>query len=98
MAISNNILFLKTSGQIGKQLVIRQREGKTIISSYPDMSKRVLTPKQLRVNEIMAEANYATREILGDEALRNAAQVRLDVPKNKLYTALIKEYFKNNLG
>jgi hypothetical protein len=28
-----------------------------------------------------------------DEEQCNAARLRLDVPRNKLYTALIKEYF-----
>jgi hypothetical protein len=59
------------------------------------MSKRKLSPKQLRVNEIMLEANYAAKSILANEELRTAAQVRLNVTRNKLYTALIKEYFKN---
>lgn len=43
----------------------------------------------------MEEANYAAKEILADDELRNAARVRLNVTSNKLYTALIKEYFKN---
>ena len=59
------------------------------------MSRRVLSPAQRKVNETMAEANYEARKIMADEGLRNAAQVRLNVKRNKLYTALIKEYFKN---
>jgi hypothetical protein len=62
------------------------------------MSRRVLSPAQLQVNETMAEANYEARKILADEGLRNAAQVRLNVKRNKLYTALIKEYFRNARG
>ncbi|MDP4262221.1 MAG: hypothetical protein Q8941_06785 [Bacteroidota bacterium] len=58
------------------------------------MSQRKLSPKQLRVNEIMEETNYNAKSILADEELRNAAQVRVNVTPNKLYTALIKEYFR----
>jgi len=58
-------------------------------------SKRKLSPKQLRVNEIMEEANYEAKRIMADEEMRNLAQVRLNVTRNKLYTSLIKEYFKS---
>ena len=95
MAISENLIFKNVSGHIGKQIVFKQYGDKTVVSKYPDMSKRKLSPKQLRVNEIMQEANYEAKSILADEALRTAAQVRLNVTRNKLYTALIKEYFKN---
>lgn len=94
MAINKSIFF-KLSGQLDKQLVFKQYGDKTVVSKYPDMSKRVLSPKQKRVHEMMEEANYTVREILADEVLCKAAQVRLNVTRNKLYTALIKEYFKN---
>ena len=75
--------------------MFKQYGDKTVVSKYPDMSKRKLSPKQLWVNEIMTEANYEAKSILGNEELRTAAQVRLNVTRNKLYTSLIKEYFKN---
>jgi hypothetical protein len=43
----------------------------------------------------MEEANYAAKNIMANEELRIAAQVRLNVTSNKLYTSLIREYFKN---
>ena len=42
----------------------------------------------------MEAANFAAKRIMADEELRNEAQVRLNVTRNKLYTALIKEYFR----
>ena len=95
MAISENILLKKVSGHIGRQLVVKQYGDKTVISNYPDMSNRKLSPKQIRVNELMEEANAAAKHILGNEELRNAAQLRLNVTRNKLYTSLIREYFQN---
>jgi hypothetical protein len=95
MAKSGNLIFKNVSGQIGKELVFKQYGAKTVVSKYPDMSKRKLSPKQRRVNEIMFEANYEAKRILGDKELRTAAQVRLNVTRNKLYTSLIREYFKN---
>jgi len=94
MAISENFLLKKLSGHLGKQLVFKQYGEKTVVAKYPDMSKRKLSPKQLRINTIMEEANYEAKRILADEELRTAAQVKLNVTRNKLYTALIREYFK----
>jgi len=94
MAINKSI-FLKLSGQLNKELVFKQYGDKTVVSKYPDMSKRTLSSKQIQVNERMENANYAAKEIMANEELRQAAQVRLNVTRNKLYTALIKEYFKN---
>ena len=94
MAISESLLLKDLSGQIGKELVFKQYGGKTVVSKYPNMGRRVLSSAQLRVNETMEEANYEARRIMADETLRNAAQVRLNVKRNKLYTTLIKEYFK----
>src|SRR3989442_106330 len=95
MAISNNILLKLLSGQMNKEIVFKQYGDKTVLSKYPDMSKRVLSPKQEQMLVRMQEANYVVREIMANEELTSAAQVRLNVTRNKLYTALIKEYFKS---
>lgn len=93
MAISENILLQKLSGHVGKLLVFKQYGDKTVVGKYPNMHNRKLSGKQLEVQDKMKEANYEAKRVLADEALRNAAQVRLNVTRNKLYTALIKEYF-----
>ena len=93
---TNNIVMAGLKGTFGKQVVFRQRGGKTFVSAYPDMSKRVLSPKQLKVNETMRKANEYAQDIMEEEQVRNEAQIRLDVTSNKLYRALIKEYYKNN--
>lgn len=94
MARSDNILLKKMSGHIGKQFVIKQYGDKTIISSYPDMSNRKLSPKQVEMTKKMTDANAYARQILSDETKRNAAQLRLNVTRNRLYTALIRDYFQ----
>ena len=96
MAISENLLTKKLSGHLGKQIVFKQYGNKTVVSKYPNMSKRKLSPDQKRVNNMMEEANDAAKRIIGDPELRDQAQVRLNVTRNKLYTALIREYFANN--
>ncbi|MEO8406182.1 MAG: hypothetical protein ABI480_16355 [Chitinophagaceae bacterium] len=93
MAISESILLKNLSGHLGKQLVFKQYGDKTVVTKYPDMSRRKLSAKQLQVNNTMAEANEHAKETMADNELRNAAQVRLNVTSNKLYTSLIREYF-----
>ena len=93
MAISENILLKKLSGQIGRQLVIKQYGDKTVVCKYPTIKKRKPTRKQLRNRQIMEQANYEAQYILSDDTLRKEAQVRLNVTRNKLYHALIREYF-----
>lgn len=96
MAKSNSLFFEKAFGHVGRQFVFKQYGDRTLITKYPDMSKRVLSEKQLKNNRLMEEANAAAREIIGNEAQRCAAQVRLNVTSNKLYTSLIREYFANH--
>ena len=93
MAISKSIFLQQLSGHLGKELVFRQYGDKTVVSKYPNMKKRKLTAKQLQNLEIMEEANYEAKRILADDKLRTEAQVRLNVTRNKLYRALIREYF-----
>jgi len=95
MAISESFLWKKMSGHLGKQVVFKQYGDKTVVSKYPDMSRRKLTEKQKKVNEMMEEATYYAKHIMADAELKADAQVRLDVLSNRLYPALISEYFRN---
>lgn len=90
----NNFITAGLKGALGKQIVFRQRSGKTFVSAYPNMDNRVLSEKQLEVNRRMKEANQYAKEIMENEEQRKEAQFRLDVSSTKLYTSLIKEYFK----
>ena len=83
-------------GAIGKQVVFRQRGGKTFVSAYPYMGDRVLSPKQLKVNEVMSKASKYAKGIIKNEETRKEAQLRFDIPSTKLYTSLVKEYFQQN--
>jgi hypothetical protein len=95
MAYTRNTLMKKTSGHIDKQIVFKSYAGKTVISKYPDMSKVKRTPKQELMNRLMAHANDESRMIMLDDKLKMEAQVRLNVTSNKLYNALVKEFFTN---
>lgn len=93
MAISKNILTQGFTGTIDKLVVFRNYNGKIVVSKYPDMSSRKLSPKQKKQNKRMIEANKYAQNVFGDTKKKNEAQLRLDVPSNKLYRALVKEYF-----
>jgi hypothetical protein len=93
MAVTESLFFQKVSGHIARQFVFKQYNGKTFITKYPNMSKRVLSEKQVKNNKIMEMANYAARGIMADEEQCKNAQVRLNVTRNRLYTALIRECF-----
>lgn len=96
MAISYNVLLQKLSGHLGKQLVFKQYGDKTVVSKYPDMKRRKFSAAQLRNQAVMEAANEIAKNTLADETLRHAAQIRLNVTSNKLYTALIREFFSQN--
>ena len=53
MAIINNPFLQHASGSVGGMIVYKEYYDKTVISKMPDMSKRVLTAKQLEANERM---------------------------------------------
>jgi hypothetical protein len=94
MATTRNILMTNTSGNIDKQIVFKRYGDKTVISKYPDMSRVRRSDNQKRMNDMMEAANEAARMIMYDEKLKMEAQVRLDVTTNKLYNALVREFFQ----
>ena len=64
--VNGNIILEKHSGAIGKQLVYRQFNGKTVVSKYPDRSKVIYTPEQLQYRKIFAIASKYASDIVKD--------------------------------
>ena len=91
MAISDNPIMQGVRGAINKQIVFRVVNGKQIVSAHPDMSGVKFSPKQLRQQDRMKQANIEVRAILNDEQKRNEAQLRLNVQRNRLRSALLSE-------
>jgi hypothetical protein len=91
-------LLQTLTNQYGGSLSIRKREGKIEVIRTADMSKRVLSQKQKDMNNLMKIANSYASDILLDENLKDAAQLRLNVPSNRLYRALIGEFFQLEKG
>lgn len=67
-----NIVMYGTSGHIGKKLVFKNYNGRTVISKYPDMSGVKRTEKQAAENSLFrravafAKAAKADRNIITD--------------------------------
>ena len=84
--------------KFGQDVVVKKFRGKSIITSFPDMSRRKLSAKQIEINQLMHEASQYARNVIAIEKEKAEAQVRLDVPSNRLYHALVKEYFQVERG
>ncbi len=81
------------SGSIGKELVFKRYYDKTVVTKMPDMSKRVLSPKQIESNERMWLATKHAKAWYKIEEERIKARIRLKLPAHKsLFHAMVKEY------
>jgi hypothetical protein len=91
--VKGNSFVQNASGTIGKELVFKKYYDKTVISKMPDMSKRVLSEKQIESNERLRMANLYAKFIYKTEEGKLAARIRLKLPAHKsLFHALVKEY------
>lgn len=86
------------AGAMGKEVIIREIRGKIVVTDKPDFKKRILSEKQELVTEFMATANNYAKAIISLEKLRNAAQIRLNLTRERIYTALVSEYWKKCWG
>lgn len=89
MAKGANILTKTYSGAIGKQLVLRTRNGKTFLSKYPDMSKVKPSAEQLEYKSLFSEAVHYAQGIIRDPEKKAAYKVK----KGKsVYNTAIKDF------
>ena len=93
MARTTNSLLHQVSGMLGNQIVFKKYYDKTVISVKPDMSKRVLSPKQIEWNERMTMATDYAKFIYTTEEGKLKARLRLKLPAHKsLFHGLVKEH------
>jgi hypothetical protein len=93
MAIVNNPFVQNASGSVGKMLVFKRYYDKTVVSKRPDMSKRVLSEKQMESNERMRLATIYAKHMYSTEERKMKARIRLKLPAHKsLFHALVKEH------
>jgi hypothetical protein len=93
MAHSTHPLMKLISGMLGKEVIFKNYYEKTVVSKKPDMSKRVLTEKQIDWNWRMKYANAYAKDIYKNKDERMKQRVRLSLPPHKsLFHALVKEH------
>jgi hypothetical protein len=89
-------LIQSITAAYGGKVTLRKRYGKTEVITRADMKKRVLSEKQIEVNDVMGTASHYAKNIIADKMRKKEAQVRLNVSSNRLYHALVREYFLVN--
>jgi hypothetical protein len=95
MAVSKNHLLKGFSGHIDKTIVVKQYPGdRTIITSYPDMSKVKPNAAQLAAKARFGQAVAYAKNILNQTEEKRNAEIRLTKREGTLYHALIAEYMK----
>lgn len=91
MIVTGNPLLTGVSGKI-KNLVVKQYEGKTVITAVPDMSRRKLSQKQKEINDRMQYAIISAKAVVKDPRLKQRACDMLQVPPNKVFRAIVKQF------
>ena len=94
MANSNNsVITGKFRGTIGKELVFREWDGKTVVAKAPKARTGPATAAQLKIQEnFMLAAKYATSVMEGtDQGIRDAYAARLK-PRQNLFSRAVADF------
>lgn len=91
MMVTGNLLLTGASGKI-QNLVVKQYKDKTVITAVPDMSHRKLSQKQKEGNKRMLMAIRMAKGVTADPRLKQRACEMLQVPPNKVFRAIVKQY------
>jgi predicted nucleotidyltransferase len=95
MIVTGNPLLEGVSGKM-KNLVVKQYEGKIVLSAVPDMSNRKLTEKQKEANQRMKSAINCAQAITENPRLKQRACELLNVAPNKVFRAIVKHFLLND--
>jgi hypothetical protein len=87
--IRDNIVMKNMSGAIGKHLVFRKVNGKTIACKYPDRTHVVYTEEQVGYRSLFARASVHASSIVKDPA-KKAAYKRHG--ETSVYHSAIKDF------
>lgn len=88
-----NVLLEGTSGALGKQIVIKNYGGKTVITAYPDMS-RVKPSKQQKAGRNVFREAVAYAQAINNDAVKKSAYKKKLKKGQSVYHAAIAEYMR----
>ena len=91
--VTKNSLFEALSGALGKEIVFKQYQDKTVVSRYPDMSKHKATERQKVQRNLMKEANAYASKIKRDPGFKAAYEKKLK-PGESVFGYAKKEFFE----
>ena len=89
MAISHNPYWDDFSGAVDKSFVVKQYKDKTVITAYPDRSKVVFAPSQVKTQKDFARAVAFAQSIIRDPVKKAAYKVKKG---EKVFNRAIKDY------
>lgn len=85
---TDNILVRDTRGAIGKTLVFKKINGKSVTTKYPDMSRVQYSKEQLKSRSLFSEAVAFALEILEDPVREAAYRQKILKDKGKYGTSV----------
>jgi hypothetical protein len=89
MARVNNDIMEGLQGAVGKQVVLRTRNGKTFLSKYPDMSGVKATKQQSKERNLFKDAVAFAQSINNDPAKKAAYKTKKG---QTVFNRAIKDY------
>jgi hypothetical protein len=90
--VANNVLLREARGTFGKQVVFRQRNGKTVMCNMP-RPYPPKTAKQLANQERFARANAFAKAVIADPVRKAEYQARATKPGVSAYHVAFQEAF-----
>jgi predicted nucleotidyltransferase len=91
MISRGNPLLTGASGKL-RNIIVKQYTDKTVVTAVPDMSGRKLSKKQKESNLRMRMAVQCAKHLLAHPQQKQRACEMLNVPPNRVYHAIVKEY------
>lgn len=93
MAVQTSPVFEGFSGSINRQLLFKQRSGKTIVTKFPDRSRVVYSENQKREQRRFADAVAFARIVIADELLFQEYSLKASMLNfRSAWNAAIAEY------
>jgi Fic family protein len=96
----NNILTQNYSGQVGKKMILKVRNGKTILAKYNDRSGVKLSLRQQKYNDVFRQAVAYAQEFISDPIRKAELKKKLKSRKKTYdqspYHAAIQKFMLAN--
>ncbi len=93
-----NLILKGASGQIGKQIVVRTSNGRTILASYPISSKTYSEKQKSHFEKFKNAVAYAKTVLKNPETSKIYQSVAKDIKGVSPYNLAVKDYLKPSVG